>query len=101
MRLPFDAVTVFAEDVREEKQGTISLIGILPDILAIPNMPSALPKIAIYTRIHVPVESAIDGFTVLLRMLDGKRSISGNSLRNFSLKLGRRPKLKGIHSTGW
>lgn len=71
MSLPFDAVTLFAEDVREETQGTLSLIGILPDTLAVPGVPAALPKLAIYTRVHVPIDIVLESFAVVVRMLDG------------------------------
>jgi len=44
-------VTLFCEDVREEKAPLVSLIGIMPDNLVIGEFPSAIPRIAFYTRV--------------------------------------------------
>lgn len=45
-------VSLFCEDIREEKQNTDSLMGIMPDNLNVPG-PGAIPRMALYTRIHL------------------------------------------------
>lgn len=44
-------MAVFCEDIREEKTGTQTLVGVYPDNLNIPKVPVALPKLAVYLRI--------------------------------------------------
>lgn len=70
MSLPFIALTLFAEDAREELRGQTSLIGILPDNLTVPQVPGALAKLAIYTRIHIPIDVEPEPISVFLRFPD-------------------------------
>jgi hypothetical protein len=49
--VPFSAVAIFAEDVREERAGTVSLIGILPDTVVLSAFPAVLPRLNLYIRI--------------------------------------------------
>lgn len=86
MTLPFDAITLFAEDVREEVQGTMSLIGVVPDTLAVAGVPSLLPKLAIYTRIHVPIDVEITELAVVAQMLDGVEIAVGDFPADFLAK---------------
>ncbi len=48
-------ITIFCEDIREELGNKVSLIGILPDNLNLSSIPGTLPKLGIYTRIHIPI----------------------------------------------
>jgi hypothetical protein len=75
------AIALFCDDIREEKAGTVSVIGIYPDNINVPKVPLALPKCGIYTRISFPVEEEppktialslayADGTEVSLTMLD-------------------------------
>lgn len=74
MRLAFAAITFFAEDSREEKSGATTIVGILPDRVAVPSVPGAMPKIAIYTRLHVPVETEINDASVWMRSPTGEET---------------------------
>jgi hypothetical protein len=47
----FSALSVFAEDIREEVAGTQTIVGVMPDNMAVPSFPGLFPKIAVYTRI--------------------------------------------------
>src|SRR5690349_2972183 len=47
----FSAITIFCEDIREESAGTHTLIGIMPDNIAVQAAPFTFPKISVYTRI--------------------------------------------------
>jgi hypothetical protein len=58
------AVCIFCEDVREEKSGQDTIIGILPDNLVATRPPSGvtspnirlLPRLGIYMRIHLDAD---------------------------------------------
>jgi hypothetical protein len=43
-------VGLFCEDIREEKSGQDTIVGVLPDNFAVPSTPVLLPKLAVYFR---------------------------------------------------
>ncbi len=47
------AVAMFCEDIREEKSGQDTIIGILPDNMALANFPGVAAKLGVYVRIHI------------------------------------------------
>ena len=49
------AVALFCQDIREEKAGTVSIIGVFTDNITVQKVPFAFPQMAIYTRINFPV----------------------------------------------
>jgi hypothetical protein len=64
-------VALFCEDVREEKAGTYTIIGIFPDNLNFPKLPAALPKLGIYARVHMRPSFDPGPIEVHLVMPDG------------------------------
>lgn len=48
---PFSAVAMFAEDVRDEVSGTVSLIGVMPDTVLVDSFPAMLPRLHLYMRV--------------------------------------------------
>jgi hypothetical protein len=50
------AAGTFCEDIREETGGTVSLVGIMPDNLAVPEGTKAIPKLAVYARVVFDVD---------------------------------------------
>lgn len=46
------AIAIFCDDIREEKSGQDTLIGIFPDNMSAPSFPGAIPKLGIYLRIQ-------------------------------------------------
>lgn len=50
--LPVSVVGVFCEDIREEKSGNITLIGVIPDNVEVPSIPVGIPKLCVYIRSH-------------------------------------------------
>lgn len=50
MKLPA-ALALFCEDIRAEISGTDTLVGVLPDNIMVPRLPSIVPKFATYIRI--------------------------------------------------
>ncbi len=77
--MPFIAATgLFCEDIREEKQGTDTLIGILPDNIVVQALGQSeqtgqpvFPKLALYVRINVSHETHIETLSVKLGLPDG------------------------------
>ena len=62
------AIGLFCEDIREEKSGSLSLIGVLGDTLAVPDFPGAMPKIGTYVRINLSTEIIINEFNINLKI---------------------------------
>jgi hypothetical protein len=54
-RIITSSICFFCEDIREEKSGADTLVGVLPDVLNIPTTPVLLPKLALYFRIVFPL----------------------------------------------
>jgi len=66
----WNAIGLFCEDVREEKQ-TYSIVGILPDNMHLSSVPSAIPKLGIYLRTHIDVSTNVESISAKLRYPDG------------------------------
>jgi Family of unknown function (DUF6941) len=58
------AIAVFCEDIREEKSGQDTIIGILPDNMAAAQFPAVAPKLGIYIRVHLDPKSPPNEITV-------------------------------------
>jgi hypothetical protein len=69
------AVALFCEDIREEKAGPDTLIGIYPDNVIVPAIPYAFPKFAIYLRVNMDPTCDPQSFTLRIRMPDGNEPI--------------------------
>jgi hypothetical protein len=46
------AVAFFCEDIRQEKGGQVTLVGVLPDTIQFPKTPALFPKLGVYLRCH-------------------------------------------------
>jgi hypothetical protein len=64
-------VSIFCEDIREEKTGQDTIIGILPDNMLIPHIPGALPKLCVYVRVHLDIENSPQIISASLLNSDG------------------------------
>jgi hypothetical protein len=73
------AVGLFCEDIRQERNGQ-SLMAIWPDNLHVPAVPSTLPRIAVFIRIHVDPLADVGSISAVLRLFDG----SENSIGGFT-----------------
>ena len=60
-------IGLFCDDIREESQGTHTIVGVYPDNLNVPTVPGMLPKLGFYSRIRVP--DSIDIKSASLRFL--------------------------------
>jgi hypothetical protein len=54
--LEISAVGLFCEDIREERSGSNSIVGILPDNLSLSHIPGVLPKLCVYIRINIGLD---------------------------------------------
>lgn len=65
--MKFSAVSIFCEDIREEKSGQDTIVGTLPDNLEIAFPPNqnivstkaALPKLGVYLRVNIGIENTV------------------------------------------
>jgi hypothetical protein len=67
---------MFCEDIREEKSGAFSLIGIMPDNAKVPAAPPAgqammVPRIAIFVRVNFDPDQKIETVKMELITPDG------------------------------
>jgi hypothetical protein len=68
----FNAVALFCEDIRAEKQNTDILVGILSDNIEIPETPGHFPKLAVYTRVVIPIDEPDESLSIVLRQISGE-----------------------------
>jgi hypothetical protein len=78
--MALQVIGFFCEDIREEKSGQLTLVGVLPDNISIskrpPDLPDTarhvIPKLAFYVRIHLSVDENIDPMAIKLVLADGQ-----------------------------
>ena len=60
MATPQDKIqnVILCEDIRDERSGTETLVGVLPDNVAIRGPRGVMPKLAVYLRIQI--DDAVD-----------------------------------------
>ena len=83
------AIGIFCEDIREEKNGQITLVGILPDGLNVSGGEGTLmlAKLCLYVRVHVaPPDSDAGSVSARIIMPDGselvKNEVKPERIRN-------------------
>lgn len=62
----FEAMSIFCEDIRGEKSGQDTIIGIYPDNVAVEVLPFIFPKIGVYIRIRVAVDFQVTPLSVFI-----------------------------------
>ena len=82
---PVSVIGIFCEDIRDEKSGQVTVIGMMPDNLGVSRFPCIIPKIGVLVRIHldinfepIPITCSIffpDGAEMTSAIID-KNSIS-------------------------
>lgn len=71
------AIGLFCEDIRDERLGTTSLVGVLPDNVALPAFPFLFPKIAVYVRFRLDATLPPPALACKLVTVDGTEFILG------------------------
>jgi hypothetical protein len=69
--MALSAVALFCDDIREERLGTLTLVGVMPDNVEVPAFPGALAKVGIYVRIHLDPNTDPGAIELLLTFTDG------------------------------
>ena len=87
-------VGIFCEDIREEKTGQDTLIGILPDNMTIVGGGNSIPKLCLYVRIHF--NPRIDPGSIFLRVLSPNDEVVGTN--EFSQELLRDTRQKALEN---
>src|SRR4051812_20991932 len=59
-------VGLLCDDIREEKSGQDTLVGVMPDNLSVPAVPGALTKLHIYMRLNFDPEADLGVITTRL-----------------------------------
>jgi hypothetical protein len=72
---PISVVALFCEDIRDEKSGMQTLIGIFPDNADVPAFPCTFPKLGLYLRIHIDPAFDPYSFSLVLRMPSGQEQV--------------------------
>lgn len=67
------AIALFCDDIREEKSGTSSIIGVIGDNIVVPDFPGAIPKFGIYIRIHLLTGFKASKFDIYLNYPNGDK----------------------------
>src|SRR5689334_701395 len=69
----WSAIGFFCEDIRQEVNNVDTLIGVMPDNVAIgKNVPGMIPKLGIYVRVHIEPELEVKSITLTADFFDGK-----------------------------
>jgi len=71
MRRPVTCIGLFCEDIREEKSGQDTLVGVMPDNLSVGQIPAVIPKLGIYVRIQLESDDNPRSLSVKVRMPGG------------------------------
>ena len=75
MSAPWQIVGIFCDDIRQEAQNRVSLMGIWPDNLNVSQIPGALPRLGIYVRCHLNVDAKIKSFGLTIRFPCGETEV--------------------------
>lgn len=71
-----NAITFFCEDIREEKSGQTSLIGVFDDVVRVETLPTVVPKIVIMAMLSVSTSEEFDLRTFRVFFEDGETLVS-------------------------
>lgn len=105
--MTLNVVGMFCEDIREEKSGQISLIGILPDNINIASPPldrpmsrAAIPKLALFVRIHIGIDYDVGPMSLQLTLPDERKIDLGAIERSFVEKSKKEARAKRLPIAG-
>lgn len=93
-------ITFFCDDIREEKSGKDTLVGIYSDNLASEKFPINFHRLALYTRINLSVDEKVNEITIRITAPGGIKDelakLEGEFIRNAQ----NDAKSKGSRQTG-
>lgn len=94
-----NAVTLFCEDVREEKAGLDTLIGVFFDNLNVPlddgpaDRAIVLPKLGMYTRVILEIDESVESVRLFLQWPNGTQVQIGETFTPETIEQARREAL--------
>jgi hypothetical protein len=65
-------VALFCDDIRQEKNGTVTIVGVYPDNVNVASIPGSLLKLGVYLRIHLAPTFDPVPITTWMELPDGK-----------------------------
>lgn len=76
-------VGIFCEDIREEKSGQFTIVGVFPNVANLPAPPAdipataqaVLPKLGLYLRIHFEIEDKFEPIDIKLIHPSGEETL--------------------------
>jgi Family of unknown function (DUF6941) len=71
MRRPLTFICLFCEDIRDERSGQDTMIGIMPDNLTVGQIPAVIPKLGVYFRIQLEKDDNPRSIKLKLRLPGG------------------------------
>ena len=98
--LPRSVMSLFCDDIREEKSGADILVGIYPDKVNVPSFPFAFPKFGIYTRINIDVADSPGEITVRISTPKEDDALFSGFSEDFISKAQADSKRNGSPMTG-
>jgi hypothetical protein len=94
------AIGVFCEDIREEKSGTETLVGVLPDNMGT-DFPAVLPKLCVYIRVHVSIDIEYKMISARMTLLDKRDQSMGSFDANFIKQTQAESRKNGASFSGF
>lgn len=73
------ATALFCEDIRREHNGQETIVGIFPDNIAVEGVPTVIPKMAVYLRVHSSLDFPLDSITLRLLAPNGEELASSDA----------------------
>lgn len=71
MTSEISAMSIFCEDVRHEVNGQRTLVGLLGDSISVDTIPGTISRVALFSRISVPIDFLLESLTLTLFDPDG------------------------------
>lgn len=59
-------IGLFCDDLRMERSGQETIVGVLPDNINVPSIPGAFPKLCLYVRLHLDLKNKPKAITFRL-----------------------------------
>jgi hypothetical protein len=78
MARPFTFICLFCEDIREERSGQDTIIGVMPDNLTVSPLPGAIPRLGVYFRIQLEKDDNPQSIKLKLRVPGGLELTMGS-----------------------
>jgi len=94
-------VALFCEDIREEKAGTETIVGVFPDNLRLPRVPGVFPKMCVYVRTHIRAEFDAGPFFIRIIMPGGKELSRSEARTEMVNEVREKARSKGAPYAGF